>query len=628
MCGGTTFVPHPGPRVPWEALGSAKGEEEDDEVQAKRATALKEFLVKKYGSSLGAFVVLDNNLSGAVTLTEFKALVVDQLRYCADKEARKLFKVLATDGVSFGYQDLGITVEGWKNAVRTARAEQRKALKIKGLLVKRPAGREASRADPECVRQFRAAMVARFGSLEEAFADLDQNLSGSLSFAEFRSGVVDRLRYCSEKEAAELFRALDYSDTGTGKGGAGEGRGLVSVEEFGIRKRDWKAFVKDPKAWRQQQRQRRGTSTEQHDEGASRVGAVCGALPLQADRSLSALDFKEVMELLSAQHVEKSGQESGQQQAPPPGSTRSKGLPSADGRAGGTLPPVSARSSGAGAGLDEADSSKRVRQLRSGSVGVGVGLGLLPSTPVLAGRTIASAPASARGGASLTDHPVAKAEDAGGAMMAWSTPRGPSSSEKSSSRPLQREGLLNVFAGSSHSFPNALGQGAPYGYADPLPRGMTHAPGLGLTPRPPLPPELPGAPRALAQSGSLAMAKISSTLRRRGSETGQDLIRPEAGGLGALGGKATPPPLAPLAPISSSAPTPGTTRHAWRPGERDAAKDAAESVDALIDRMSAAKKSWSEARRKDYSRDERQRRADEAAELVRRQPRAPFRTAV
>lgn len=202
---------------------------------------LLNFLVEKYGSVPEAFAALDNNLSGTVTFTEFKALLVDQIKYCGVAEAKALFRLKATDGVALHRSDFGVGEEAWKELLRSRAAKLRAMPKVKGLVVEKT-GRRAKKADPEKLRAFKEFLVGKYGSPEAAFAALDTNLSGSLSLSELRAVVVDQLKYCSEKECGELFRALDADRNG------GAGAGLVSYEEFGVRARDWRRLIKEKEA--------------------------------------------------------------------------------------------------------------------------------------------------------------------------------------------------------------------------------------------------------------------------------------------------------------------------------------------------------------------------------------------
>lgn len=721
MCGGTSFVPHPGPRVPSDAL--EEQEEEDDLVQGKRAEGLKEFLVKKYGSPLQAFVALDNNLSGAVTLQEFKSLVVDQLRYCADREARKLFKVLATDGVSFSYGDLGISEEAFKDAARAhLRAErQRRAMKARGLVVvrRRPGGGDASteledlttttargRDDsglPQhsglvqyaaVVREFRAAMIARFGSLEEAFADIDPKLSGCFSFAEFRSALVERLRHFGEKEAIEVFRALQESKRSVGAGypsrdSGGADRDLVHYGEFGIQKRDWRAFLKDPKAWRQQRRQgKQDRAREEEENRHSRDGK--SATSLKTDRSLSELDFKEVMNLLSAQQEQCNhyNRQSVAAQARPahhlnrqqpaitqaPTGSQATSFPAADhlqaaacaaplgisvgskpasapvggqshGRrsAAGPLlpvqPPLSARSSFGEGRLGEQRSGGPFAPpslfAQPSSLTARSSLVVPPSSfAAIAGRTIASAPPTARGGTMPGRHEEEVVVASTTCTSSFFVPSSSAGNERGRNHSVgpSRSIVVSGLLGDAHH----SGSLAPANRPSSSEREEQQSRGSlgsassggsggssGLPPRPPhRGSDSEGTTRGWPPRPPLQQAHRSSFEL---SSTGGYCV-------GARGlGRAMP--LFGTAASSSSAksataPPGATTRQAWRPGERDAAKDAAESLDDLMGQLSEVKKVWSDARRKEHFLDDRQRRVDEAADAVRRRPRAPFRTAV
>lgn len=94
------------------------------------------------------------------------------------------------------------------------------------------------------VRHFREYLSKTFGSLPQAFEEMDANKSGELSLVEFQSVVANLLRYCRHGEARRLFRAL------IGEGGLGR----LTWQELGISKVEWTAYrmQKSMEARRQQ----------------------------------------------------------------------------------------------------------------------------------------------------------------------------------------------------------------------------------------------------------------------------------------------------------------------------------------------------------------------------------------
>jgi len=81
------------------------------------------------------------------------------------------------------------------------------------------------------VQHFREFLSKTYGSLPQAFEEMDANKSGELSLVEFQSVVANLLRYCRHGEARRLFRGL-----------LGQDGSKLTWQELGISKVEWTAY--------------------------------------------------------------------------------------------------------------------------------------------------------------------------------------------------------------------------------------------------------------------------------------------------------------------------------------------------------------------------------------------------
>eukprot|EP00418_Pyrodinium_bahamense_P042374 CAMPEP_0179192340 /NCGR_PEP_ID=MMETSP0796-20121207/95560_1 /TAXON_ID=73915 /ORGANISM="Pyrodinium bahamense, Strain pbaha01" /LENGTH=292 /DNA_ID=CAMNT_0020896609 /DNA_START=21 /DNA_END=896 /DNA_ORIENTATION=+ len=69
----------------------------------------KEFLLDRYKTLPNAWDAMDTRGSGTLSLREFQAMVVNELRYCRASEAKRLFSLASPDGEPLTWKDFGVT---------------------------------------------------------------------------------------------------------------------------------------------------------------------------------------------------------------------------------------------------------------------------------------------------------------------------------------------------------------------------------------------------------------------------------------------------------------------------------------------------------------------------------------
>lgn len=129
---------------------------------------------------------------------------------------------------------------------------------------------------------------------------------------------------------------------------------------------------------------------------------------------------------------------------------------------------------------------------------------------------------------------------------------------------------------------------------------------------------------ANATEGGFFNVNVRSTSSNADSRIGGPLLTTQDGDGGLAGGKkrpiALPPVLLPRLLIGSMLEGQGA-QSARCPSKL---RDGEEAMDQMLATMSARNQAWRSNRRRDAKREERQKRADEAAREMRRAPRRPF----